>query len=455
MRESKPLAIHFLLALIIPLQINWGPLVKAGELSSIDEIANKITVRIEGATKGSGIIVSRNGSSYTVLTAWHVLRGHRPGEELAIITADGYQHPLKQRSIERIGKIDMALLTFESDEYYELAKLGDSLSVRHQHKVHVGGYPLSNDNMMSISPGEIIANAEVCIDQGYQLLYSNRTSPGMSGGPVLTEAGQLVGIHGRGEKSEQSTNGAVANLKTGVNQGVPIHFYKSYKSGEVIGRNRSEPHTADDYLAMAQNSIDIRGREQTVIRLSKKAAELRDNPWSHLNIGTAYRRIGNIDNAIQSLGRVLKFQNSYVSRTLGHVALIDIGNLFLVKQRPLKAIEFFTMAENENKYQPLAFMNRGFAYVMIDNIEGAIRDYSVAIKLLTNRGDPAEYLQHTYLKRAFAYYQWGDASKQCSDIRKALSIETKKDDSANLLEAEAWINSDKGLWCKQLPVQSG
>ena len=32
------------------------------------------TVLIEGATEGSGVLVSKDGNLYTVLTAWHVLK---------------------------------------------------------------------------------------------------------------------------------------------------------------------------------------------------------------------------------------------------------------------------------------------------------------------------------------------------------------------------------------------
>ena len=43
-------------------------------------IAKAITVRIEGATQGSGVLVKREGNRYTVLTAWHVVSGNRPGK---------------------------------------------------------------------------------------------------------------------------------------------------------------------------------------------------------------------------------------------------------------------------------------------------------------------------------------------------------------------------------------
>ena len=51
----------------------------------------------------------------------------------------------------------------------------------------------------------MVANAQVGIDQGYQLLYDNKTDIGMSGG-LLNADGQIISLHGRGEKDEQASN---------------------------------------------------------------------------------------------------------------------------------------------------------------------------------------------------------------------------------------------------------
>ena len=52
----------------------------AQDASAVARIAKAITVRIEGSTQGSGVIVKREGNRYTVLTAWHVVSGNRPRE---------------------------------------------------------------------------------------------------------------------------------------------------------------------------------------------------------------------------------------------------------------------------------------------------------------------------------------------------------------------------------------
>jgi len=112
--------------------------------------AQAITVRLEGATQGSGVLVKREGNRYTVLTAWHMVSGQRPGEELAIITPDGKQHQLEQGSIQRLGNVDLGMLTFSSTSNYMAANLGDSKSLGPvwMHPAHrpqlAGSFPKGN-----------------------------------------------------------------------------------------------------------------------------------------------------------------------------------------------------------------------------------------------------------------------------------------------------------------------
>ena len=101
----------------------------------------------------------------------------------------------------------------------------------------------------------MVANAEVGIDQGYQLLYDNKTFPGMSGGVLLNSDGELVGLHGRGEESEQSSAGTQMIVKTGVNQGVPIYYFNLFISGKSVKAKSMIAKTADDYLVLIKSSL--------------------------------------------------------------------------------------------------------------------------------------------------------------------------------------------------------
>ena len=51
--------------------------------------------------------------------------------------------------------------------------------------------------MLQDSMGEVSLLLERSLSEGYGLGYTNEVEQGMSGGPVLNESGQLVGINGR------------------------------------------------------------------------------------------------------------------------------------------------------------------------------------------------------------------------------------------------------------------
>ena len=140
----------------------------------------------------------------------------------------------------------------------------------------MAGFPLNNSQNLRYEKGEVVANAEVGIDQGYQLLYDNKTESGMSGGVLLNSDGELVGLHGRGERDEQSSKGELV-MKTGVNQGVPITYYNLFTRGSPVVIAKTTATTSDDYLVQAKASQLKKGREQAVIKLTTQALALRSS----------------------------------------------------------------------------------------------------------------------------------------------------------------------------------
>ena len=222
----------------------------------VAQVAKAITVRIEGASQGSGVLVKREGNLYKVLTAWHVVRGQQAGEELDVYTPDGQRHSVEQGSIQRVGEVDMALLSFVSSGSYELASVGDVKTVSSGSNIYVSGFPLPTSAVPSrifrFKKGSLEANAQVFIPNGYQLLYSNPTLPGMSGGAVLNSQAELIGIHGQGETDSQMSELQGIAVKTGTNQAVPITHYK--QSALANYQNTINPMSAE------RNKIPLRTR---------------------------------------------------------------------------------------------------------------------------------------------------------------------------------------------------
>ena len=140
---------------------------------------------------------------------------------------DGKEHKLEQGSIERLGEVYIAVLTFSSPGAYEVASIGDIKKVKHDQSIYVAGFPLNNSQDLRHEKGEVVGNAEFGIDQGYQLFYSNKTLPGMSGGVLLNCVRKMLS-HG----ARRSDIVAFAAKEWGV-----------------------KPRTADDYIGDANKDI--------------------------------------------------------------------------------------------------------------------------------------------------------------------------------------------------------
>ncbi|WP_413681141.1 tetratricopeptide repeat-containing serine protease family protein [Prochlorococcus sp. MIT 1342] len=405
------------------------------------------------------MIVKQEGNRYTVLTAWHVVSGNRPGEEVGIYTSDGNEHQLEQGSIQRLGEVDMAVLSFSSGSAYEVAYVGDIKKVKHDQPIYVAGFPLNNSQNLRYETGEVVANAEVGIDQGYQLLYDNETVAGMSGGVLLNADGDLVGLHGRGERDEQASSGELV-MKTGVNQGVPITYYKLFASGAPVVVAKTTATTADDYLAQAKASQTKKGREQTVIKLTTQALALRSSVGGYFLRAYAKDELKDYQGAIADLGKAIAINPQYS---------IAYNNRGIAKRKSKDykgAIADYTKAIELDPQRAAAYNNRGIAKRKSKDYKGAIADYSKAIainpkhaiaynnrgvakrKLKDYQGAIADYdkaidvnpkYSRSYNNRGNAKYDLNNKRGACSDYKKAVSLGNQG--------TTQWLRSEGGAWC--------
>lgn len=227
------------------------------------------TVAILGATEGSGALVFRNNDVYTVATVWHVVSSNSQGEELWVRTSDGQSHIVDSSSVTRLGSLDLAILKFKSTSNYPVLPVSRIDLPASGMMLISAGRPLNRSaGPMQISVGELIASSGAKIDSGYSLLYTNKTLPGMSGGPIVNKQNQLVGLHGRGERNKQT--GSVA-MKTGINQGIPAYFIRQYLSGLPVSALSDELSTCGDYLAASNMSHSHAGGAMSTYRLANAA----------------------------------------------------------------------------------------------------------------------------------------------------------------------------------------
>ena len=380
-----------------------------------------------------------------VLTAWQVVSGNNRGEELAIFTPDGKEHQLEQGSIQRLGQVDMAVLTFSSGGAYEVAEVGDIKKVKYDDPIYVAGFPTNNSQTLRYEPGVVVANAEVGIDQGYQLAYDNETLPGMSGGVLLNSHGELVGIHGRGERDDQASSGKEYVIKTGVNAGVPITFYNLYTHAAPIVAASEVPTTVDDYLAMAISSLGVKGRDKTIIRLVDQSLKLRPSKVGRVVTPYYMRAISKFNlndyqGAIADYDRVIE-ENNYREFKIdlrGYLPISAIRLVYAYNNRGVAkgksgdapgAISDYNKAIEINPQHFNAYLNRGNAKSESGDHQGAISDYNKAIEI--NPLDPKSYYNRGYVKIGLIDYRGA-----IKDFTRALEINPHYPD-ANLYRGHA------------------
>ena len=155
------------------------PVAQALTSPEIGRIALAVTVRIETPGEpGSGVIIERNGNIYTVLTAQHVLAALGGNEEAYVIPAadETKSYRLNNRSIRTLPQnldVDLAIVQFESQETYEVARLGDSSTLSLGSESYVSGYPLPTaaikDITLQFTIGNITAIPTEPYERGYGL----------------------------------------------------------------------------------------------------------------------------------------------------------------------------------------------------------------------------------------------------------------------------------------------
>jgi tetratricopeptide (TPR) repeat protein len=95
----------------------------SGIAKTIRDKAEQFTVRIDYPNgNGSGVIVAKNGNTYYVLTAQHVVEN---AEEYEIVTPDDKKYKVDGSNITTKGSADLAVVQFQSDETYQVATLAD------------------------------------------------------------------------------------------------------------------------------------------------------------------------------------------------------------------------------------------------------------------------------------------------------------------------------------------
>lgn len=192
-----PLATALLPSAIIPGLMDSS--LSAPQISWLRRRAQAITVTVWVDDRwSSGIVIHRQGQTYTVITNQHVVDA---GQRLQVAMFDGRRYEAHFQNHPGFRSDDLALLQFQSSEApYPVANFGSALSLVTGAPVFAAGFPVENEDgskpRFHFTVGQVSLVSPKMLQGGYQVGYTNPVKKGMSGGPVLNRWGQVVAING-------------------------------------------------------------------------------------------------------------------------------------------------------------------------------------------------------------------------------------------------------------------
>jgi tetratricopeptide (TPR) repeat protein/S1-C subfamily serine protease len=448
-----------------------------GYMAELDRKARAVTVRIEksNGANGSGVIVARDGNSYYVLTADHVVKN---SNSLKVVTHDQRIHQISVSDVKRSEGTDLAVVKFTSNENYRSATLGN-YSIADGSIVFPVGWPapkyinsqqwqwqINHGYASDKEQGEHQTQSKLSFSNGYDLIYSSITYGGMSGGPILDHGGRVIGIHGRAEAINGNIlgNSLGISIKTFIGLAERLNVKqqnlqivttspnsltgKQVKSITLTLNNVAVPNNNDvkQWLEYG-NQLYRLGKSTDAVKAFDQAITLQPNlPDAYYGKGLALRRQGDLIAALALFDQAIALISpehkssyylwSYRSTVLNELqrypeALVAISQaislepkdttLLNVKADSLRKLKRYSEAIKicdeiiKHKKEAWAYSNCGFIKYELGDKKGAILDYDKAISI-----NPQ--VAHAYSNRGIAKSELGDKKGAILDYDKAITI---------------------------------
>ncbi|TRU04271.1 MAG: serine protease [Microcystis sp. Msp_OC_L_20101000_S702] len=472
-----------------------------GYIAQLETKAKGFTVRIDSSSQanGSGAIIAREGKSYTVLTADHVLCEKISEEKTCadytytLTTSDGKTLPLDRKTIIRQEGVDLAIFTFESNENYPVAEIAN-YSPNRESPVFVAGFPKIGDKRAGwlFSGGAVKSQEEgllatrqsdftitqsgasirvSSLSGGYDMVYTSITFGGMSGGPVLNAAGQVIGIHGRSE-------GVKGKIQLGFSLGIPINSFiglqerfrvklSSFVTAQpqltaqqqqqidrtLVSVEVPETNASADIWIERGNQLWRLKKDERALQAFDRAIQLNDPEYTYLawyGKARVYGRKYKAREAIEALDQALATLPAREKGSEFHGEILNYQGVFYEQMNQSeKAIAFFEQAikispQNPNYYNSLSsalqnvkrydralaainraieiaprsswYSNRGNIYRGLKKWDLALADYNQALVL--NPNNP-----RAYIARADVYEERKEWDLALADYNRAIEID--------------------------------
>ncbi|MDB9307512.1 tetratricopeptide repeat protein [Aphanizomenon sp. CS-733/32] len=405
-----------------------------GWLGELEAKAKQITVRIDSSsgTNGSGIIIAKQGDTYTVLTAAHVVC--KPPDKVGpcepntykILTVDGKQYPVEPSTIKLEEGVDLAVVKFTSRENYQVATLAN-YPIKDDEYMFTAGYPrLGEKSPWRFTLGQIyskergllattqsdfntnssgIAQSAVSLTGGYELVYSSITFGGMSGGPVLDSQGRVIGIHGRtdGQTAIDNNSNSKETIQLGNSLGIPVSTFLA-----LATRLNTQAQKVETTPTPELNSQEVKSIQTAILSVDVSKSNTTASAW--LERGNQLWRLRRYPEAIQAFEAAINQKPKFI-----HLAYFGMGlALFESKKYPEAITASEQAVQSEPDFMP-AWYNLTVGYRQSNQLDKALAAINKAIQLQPN--NPNVYVQKGVVLFSLKRYREAAAA-----INKAIEL---------------------------------
>lgn len=360
----------------------------------------------ELSMQGSGVVINDKGY---VVTNYHVLAGN---DRLEV-----FHNKELIPYVDIIGidvEKDILILKIEEKKFPAI-KIGNSEKLSIGQRVYAIGSPLGFEN--TISEGIISGLRSYDVTGKNFIQITASISPGSSGGAVVNDKGELIGISTLTAKEGQNLNFAIP-----INDvlSVKISSYsqdEAYKEFEWFLKGIDEAEKGNykeavkcftTYIRQYPNDAAAyynRGLSMSYLEDYKsslqdydKAIALRMNYFgAYHNRGLVKNGLGDYKGAIQDYNKAIEMNPNY------EVIFANRGDAKACLEDYKGAIEDYNKAIEINPNYAGAYNNRGVTKTDLEDYRGAILDYNKAIEI--NPNDALAYLNRGIARKNLESYR--------------------------------------------------
>jgi tetratricopeptide (TPR) repeat protein len=318
-------------------------------------------------------------------------------------------------------------------------------------QVYTSGFPVAAPGFR-FAGGDILANTQqrlVGDRGGYTTIYNAYTNSGMSGGAVFNQQGQVVAVHGHGDRVTLGTTWVDPSLrvntqtkaklketigqKAGYNRGVSVQWLRASELGAILWGKRTssaqavKAQSADEFFVLGVNKFinpdqkNIKQEKRQAIEYFSRAIQLQPNyGYAYLIRMSAQFQLNDIAAIradMQKSPELAKYASLFSPYIGDFILDKQLDNWLTDKQNFAQATQLMFQANSQIASRPNS--------EPIVNAQGTMQLYDQAIQLFPKNNNNSLVnlqLSTAYQMRGSLKQRQGDAAGSMADYRQSLKF---------------------------------